>query len=80
MPLKQSPVRLYGYACHEGNATMVSGMLLAARADEKAAGSRKGAEVGRSAAASYTGRRSHLQCGVVFDRFQELRHTQTATS
>jgi hypothetical protein len=36
MPLKQSPVRIYEYACHEGNATMVSGMLLGARADERA--------------------------------------------
>jgi hypothetical protein len=36
MPLKASPVRLYEYACHEGNATMVSGMLLGARADERA--------------------------------------------
>jgi hypothetical protein len=35
MPLKQSPVRFYEYACHEGNATMVSGMLLGARADEQ---------------------------------------------
>jgi hypothetical protein len=36
MPLKQSPVRIYEYACHEGNSTMVSGMLLGARADEQA--------------------------------------------
>jgi hypothetical protein len=35
MPLKQSPVRIYEYACHEGNATMVSGMLLGARAEEQ---------------------------------------------
>jgi hypothetical protein len=42
MPLKKSPVRLYEYACHEGNATMMSGMLLAARADEKAEEAAKG--------------------------------------
>jgi hypothetical protein len=36
MPLKQAPVRMYEYACHEGNATMVSGILLGARADEQA--------------------------------------------
>jgi hypothetical protein len=36
MPLKQTDVRLYEYACHEGNDGIVSGMLRAVRADERA--------------------------------------------
>jgi hypothetical protein len=44
MPLKQSPVKVYEYACHEGNATMVSGMLLGARADERAQEAANGAK------------------------------------
>ena len=36
MPLKQTDVKLYEYACHEGNDGIISGMLRAARADERA--------------------------------------------
>ena len=36
IPLKQTPDKIYEFACHEGNRPMV-GMLSAARADEKAA-------------------------------------------
>jgi hypothetical protein len=35
MPLKQTDVKLFEYACHEGNEGIVSGMLRAARADER---------------------------------------------
>jgi hypothetical protein len=38
MPLKQTDQMLYEYACHEGNYHILTGMLSAARAEEKAAG------------------------------------------
>ena len=37
VPLKRTAERLYEFACHEGNAEIMRGMLSAARADEKAA-------------------------------------------
>lgn len=38
MPLKQTDQMLYEYACHEGNYHILTGILSAARAQEKAAG------------------------------------------
>jgi hypothetical protein len=35
VPLKQTSDRIYEFACHEGNAVIMRGMLAAARADEK---------------------------------------------
>ena len=37
VPMKRTSERLYEFACHEGNAEIMHGMLGAARADEKAA-------------------------------------------
>jgi hypothetical protein len=35
MPLKQSDQRLYEWACHEGNYHIMTGMLSAARSQER---------------------------------------------
>jgi hypothetical protein len=37
VPLRQTSEKLYEYACHEGNYEIMTGMLSAARADDKAA-------------------------------------------
>ena len=37
LPLTRSDDRIFEWACHEGNLTIMFGMLAAARADEKAA-------------------------------------------
>jgi hypothetical protein len=41
VPLKKTSAKLYEFGCHEGNFEMVSGMLSAARVDEKAAEERE---------------------------------------
>ena len=37
IPLRQTQDKIYEFACHEGNHTVMMGMLGAARAEEKAA-------------------------------------------
>ena len=37
IPLRQTPDKIYEFACHEGNGTVMMGMLAAARAEDKTA-------------------------------------------